>query len=116
MDLVDEKDVAFFEARQQSGEFPGFFDDGAAGVFHIHAHRIGDDVGERGFAQPGRTAEQNVLKDVASFFGRLHQKFEPFADFHLAGELAEHRRPQRDFESGIRLRRFHWDKLLTMDR
>ena len=80
---------------------------GSAGVFHIHAHRVGDDVGQGRFPETGRTAEQNMLEDVAPFFGRLHEKLEPFADFHLAGELAEHRRPQRDFESGIRLGRFH---------
>ena len=73
MDLVDEKNVAFFETGEQSGEFPRLFDDRPAGVFHIHAHRIGDDVRQRGFAQSGRTAEQNVLENVAAFFGRCHQ-------------------------------------------
>ncbi len=48
-----------------------------------------------------------MLEDVAPFFRRFHQKLEPFAHFHLAGELAEHRRPERDFESGIGLRRLH---------
>ena len=57
--------------------------------------------------EPGRAAEQNVLEHVAALFRRLDQELEPFADFHLSGELAEHRRTQRDFESGIGLRRFH---------
>ena len=86
---------------------PGFFDHRSAGVFHVHAHRVRDDVGQGGFPEAGRTAQQNMLEDVAALFRRLHQEFEPFAHLHLAGELAEHRRPQRDFESGIGLRRFH---------
>ena len=73
MDLVDEKHVAFFKTGEQSGEFARLLDDRAAGIFHIHAHRIGDDVRQCCFAQPRRTAEQNVLQHVASFLGRRHQ-------------------------------------------
>src|SRR5205814_8493476 len=57
MDLVDEKNVAFFQAREQSRQLARFFDDRPARVFNIHAHRVRDDVGEGGFAEAGWTAQ-----------------------------------------------------------
>ena len=63
----------FSETGEQSGELARLFDDRAAGVFHIHAHRVGDDVRQRRFAQAGRTAQQNVLEHVAAFLCRFHQ-------------------------------------------
>src|SRR5437016_10643749 len=48
-----------------------------------------------------------MLEHVTTLFCRGHQKFQPFADLPLPGELAEHWRSQRDFEGGIGFRRFH---------
>src|SRR5438067_6647819 len=48
-----------------------------------------------------------MLKDVSPLFRCCHQKLQPFADLGLPRELAEHGWSQRDFESGIRFRRFH---------
>src|SRR4029079_1166376 len=48
-----------------------------------------------------------MLENVTALFCRGHQKFQPFADLPLPGELAEHWRSQRDFEGGIGFRRFH---------
>ena len=107
MDLVNEKDIAFFQARQQSGQFARFFDHRSARVLDVHAHRVGDDVSQRRLPEPGRAAEQNVLKHVAPFLCRLHQHLDPFTDLLLAGELAEHRRPQRNLEGRIRCGRIH---------
>jgi hypothetical protein len=107
VDLVDEQDIALFQTRQQTGQLPGFFDHRPARVLYVHAHRVRDDVRERRFPEPGRAAEEDVLEDVSAFFGRFHEQLETLTDLRLAGELAEHRRPQRDFKSGIRLRRFH---------
>jgi hypothetical protein len=57
VNLVDEEHIALFEAGEKSREFASLFNHGAAGVFDIHAHRVGDDVGERRLAEPGRSAQ-----------------------------------------------------------
>ena len=98
VDLIDEEHVAFFQTGQQSRQLARFLDHRAAGVLDVHAHRVRDDVGQRRLAEPRRAAQQDVLENVAAFLRGFHQDLEPFTHFHLAGELAEHRRPQRDFE------------------
>ena len=56
MDFVNEKHVAFFQTREKPGQFAGFFDHRATGVFDVHAHRVRDDVRKRGLSQTGRSA------------------------------------------------------------
>ena len=60
------------------------------------------------FPRPGGPLSKNVLKDIVPFLGGFDQKLKTFAHFHLTGELAEHRRPERNFENGIGLRWVHW--------
>ena len=105
VNLVDEEDVAFFQAGQQSREFARFLDHWPTGVLHTHAHRVGDDMGERRLAEPWRSTQQDVLEDIAPLLRGFHEHSEPFTHFHLPGELAEHRRPERDLERGIGLER-----------
>ena len=102
VDFVDEKHVAAFERREQAGEVAGFFYHRPAGVPDVHAHRVGDDVGEARFPEARRPAEQNVFEHVAAPVCGLHHQFEPLADFFLAGEFVEVRRPQRNIERRVR--------------
>ena len=103
MDFIDEQHVAFFEIGQQAGEVAGFFDGRAAGAFQVGAHGFGDDVGEGGFAQAGRAAEQDVIDGFAALFGGGDGDFEPFLDLGLAGEIGKKRRAQRHFQRGVGL-------------
>ena len=75
MDLVDEKDVAFFQTREQARELARFFNNRPAGVFDVYAHRVGDDVSERGFSETGWTAQQNMFEHIAAFLRRFHHQF-----------------------------------------
>ena len=75
MDFVNEQHVAFFEVGEQAGEVAGLFDGRAAGAFEVGAHRLGEDVGERGFAQAGRAAEQDVVERLACAAWRRRRRF-----------------------------------------
>ena len=103
VDFVNKKDIARLQVGEQAGEVAGFFDGGAAGAFEIGAHALGDDVGEGGFAQAGRPAEEKVIEGLAAFFGGLDGDFEPFLDLGLAGEFGKEGGAQRHFQRGVRL-------------
>ncbi len=77
MDFVDEEDVARFEVRQQAGQVARLLDGRPAGALEAGAHGFGDDVGQRGLAQTGRSVEQDVVERLAALSGGLHGDFEP---------------------------------------
>ena len=107
MDLVNEKRVAFFEACKKTCQFTGLLNHRATGILNVHIHRVRDDVSKCRFSEAGRTAQENVLQHVAALFGRFHHQLQARPHFELPIEFAERGWPQRDFESGIRFRRFH---------
>ena len=101
MEFVDKQHIACFEIRQQTGEVTRFFDDRAAGGLEVRAHRLGQDVGERGFAEARRAAEQDVVERLAALSGGGDGDFEPFLDLGLAGEFGKERRAQCHFQRGV---------------
>jgi len=81
----------------------------AATIYHRDYPVIGDALTfhlEGGHLAHGE-GFRRVFEDVPTFFGRLNQHFDSLTDLLLARELAEHRRPQRDFEGWIGWRRNH---------
>ena len=52
---------------------------------------------------------RNMLEDIAAFPSRFDQDRKSFADLHLPGEFAKHRRPQRNLEGGIGFERLQRD-------
>ena len=103
VNFVNKKNVALLQVGEQSGQVAGFFDGGAAGAFDADAHAFGDDVGQGGFAQAGRPAEEKMIQRLAALFGGLDGDFQPFLDIVLAGELGKQGRAQRHFQRGVRL-------------
>ena len=103
MDFVDEQHVAFFEVGQQAGEIAGFFDGRTAGAFEVGAHGLGEDVGQRGFAQARGPAQQDVIDRFVALFGGGDGDFQALLDLGLAGEFGEQRWPQRHFKRHVRL-------------
>ena len=51
--------------------------------------------GERRFAQPRRTIEQNVAQRFAPLAGGIERDFQPFRHFALADHVAHPLRPQQ---------------------
>ena len=101
VDFVDEENVAAFETGEKAGEVGGFVDDGAGSAFDVDAHGVGEDVGEGCFAEAGGPGEEDVVEDIAAFFGGLNEEFEAFTDFILSGEVGEAGGTERLFEFGV---------------
>ena len=103
MNFVNEQDVALFQVGEQPGQVAGLLDGGAAGAFEARAHVFGNDVGEGGFAQAGRPAEEQMIQRLAALFGRLHGDFQALLDVGLPDKLGKEGGTQRHFQRGIRL-------------
>src|SRR3954452_13961540 len=71
VNLVDEENIPLFKTGKKSGELACLLNHRSAGVLDIYAHRVGDDVGKRGLAESGRSAQKDVFQNVPSLFRRL---------------------------------------------
>ena len=61
VDLIDEQDVAFLEARQDRRQVARMLDRRSGGQAQRGSHFGGDDHGERRFAQPRRARKQDMV-------------------------------------------------------
>jgi hypothetical protein len=101
VDFVDEEDVALLQRGEESGEVACLFDDGAGRRGDVRAHRPGDDVGERRFAEAGRPAEEEMFERVVALLRGGDENVEPLLDPQLADELVEQRGPQRHLDARV---------------
>ncbi len=62
MNFINEEDITLFEVGQHGGQITGFFQHRAGCGLNGHTHFIGNDVGERGLAQPRRTKDQHMIQ------------------------------------------------------
>src|SRR5437763_5357985 len=98
VDLVDEEHVALAEVRQDRREVARALQSGAGGGLEPGRHRVRDDLGERGLAEPRRAAEQQVVNGLPSFARRLQEQCELFLHTILPDELSERAGTQGDVE------------------
>ena len=114
MDLVDEQHVAFVEVGEHGGEVAGAFDGRPGRDVQAHTELGGDDVRQRGLAQPRRTGEQEVIGRLASTGGGLEDDREVLADLRLAVELREAARSEPElFDDGVFLDRLGAEQLFA---
>ena len=66
VDLVDEEDAAGLQRGEEGGDVGLALQRRAGGLHHRHPQLGGDDVGERGLAEPGRAGEQDVVERLAA--------------------------------------------------
>src|SRR5206468_7299337 len=66
VDLVDEEDRARLERGQEGGDVRLALERRPGGVDDLGLELGGDDVRERGLAEPGRPREQNVVERLAA--------------------------------------------------
>ena len=89
VDLVDEEDAARLQRGQEGGDVGLALERRAGGLDHRHAELGGDDVGERGLAEPGRAGEQDVVERLAAALRRLDEDRQLVGDLRLVDEVGE---------------------------
>ena len=98
VDLVDEEDASGLERGQEGGDVGLALERRAGSLDHRHAELGGDDVGERGLAEPGRPGEQDVVERLAAAARRLDEDPELLGDLRLVDEVVEGGRAQGPIE------------------
>ena len=94
MDFVDEQHVALFEIGEQRREIAGLGDHRPRRGAEIDGKLARHDLRQRGFAEPGRADEQDVIERVAPRPRRFDEHGEIGADLALADELGKPLRAQ----------------------
>ena len=89
VDLVNKEDVAFLQARQDSGQVARMLDGGAGGQTQRRPHLGGDDHGERRLAQTGRACEQDMIGGGRTHAGGVEDQLELASHDALTHELGE---------------------------
>ena len=111
MDFVDKQHVVRLEIGEQRRQIAGTLEHRAAGLAQVDAQFFGDNVRQRGFAQPGRAEQQGVVERFAARTGSLNKNFQLRFGLVLADVVGQRFRPQSAFEllflGGHFLRRHH---------
>ena len=105
MDLVDEEHVVLAEVGQDAHQVTAALDRRPGGGHERRAHLVGDDPGERGLAEPGRTVQEHVVHALAAELGRLDRDPEARDRLLLADVLLERAGPQLALELRLFRRR-----------
>ena len=98
MDLVDEQNIVGFEVGEQRREIARPLQHRTRGLAQIDAHLLGDDVRQRGLAQPRRAEQQHMVERLAPMARGLDEDFELTADLLLADVFGELLGAQRALE------------------
>ena len=101
MDLVDEEQLAFLQAREQAGEVGGLFDDRSRSHANGPAHFFSEDHRQGGLAQAGRAVEQDVVECAPFAASGPDHHAEAFHCARLANEIGEGRRAQCLIERAV---------------
>src|SRR5438270_9812134 len=101
MDLIDKQDLLILKIRNDRGQVALDLQQGSGGGLEVNSKLIGDDIGERGFAQAGRAVEQDVVHGLATRASSFDGYREIFLHLLLTNELGEALRPQLQLERGV---------------
>ena len=101
VDLVDEQDVALVERGQDRGQVAGPLDGRSGGVLDVDPELAGDDRGEGGLAETGRSVQQDVVGRLSPAPGRRQQHRQVGLDLALADVLVERARSQGAFDHEV---------------
>jgi len=102
VDFVDEQNVAGVQVGQQRRKVAGLFNGRAGGDTDVHAHFVGDNARQRGFAQTGRAVQQGVIQRFSTPPGGFNINREISLGLFLPGVVGKELRPQTDLPRILR--------------
>ena len=105
MDFVDEQHLLVAQVGEDRGQVALDLQRRPGGLLEGSAQFVGDDVGQRGLAQPRRSVEQHVVERLAARLGGLDGDLEVVFDLVLADELAQPLRPQLELKRRVVVQR-----------
>jgi hypothetical protein len=101
MDLVDEQHVAGLQVGQQRGQVAGLLQHRAGGLAQVDLHLVGDDVRQRGLAEPRRAEDQGVVQRLAAAAGGADEDLHLLAHRRLADVVRELARADRAVQRAV---------------
>ena len=115
MHFVNEQDLLVAHIGQDGGEVALDLQGRPGSLLKRHCQFVGDDGGESGLAQPGRTVQQHVIQSLAARSRCLDGDGQVLFDLGLSDELCQPLWPQLQLKRGIILdRRRRHDSLLEI--
>ena len=84
VNLVDEQHVVGLQVGENGRQVSLDLNDGPGGGLQPHSQLVGDDSGQGGLSQAGRTVEQHVVQGLAAGAGRRHRDLQVLLDLGLA--------------------------------
>ena len=103
MYFVDKQHIVFVERGEHASQVAGFVEDRSGGHFESHPKLVGDDVRQRGLAQPRRSVEQRVVEALAAPLCRLNKHPQILNNLLLSVEVLKALGPQGSLEILVRL-------------
>ena len=95
MDFIDKQHIVRFKIGQQRRQITRALQDRAGSAFDRHTHFLGDDVGQRGLAQPRRTENQRVVQRFRAPARSLDKQLHLFAHGWLTNIVGQAQRTNR---------------------
>ncbi len=89
VDFVEEEDLFGLEVGENGGHVALDLESGAGGLLETDVEFVRNDGGEGGFAEAGRSEEEDVVERLAAGLGGLEGDGELLLGFSLANELGE---------------------------
>ena len=104
MDFVHEEDVTRTQVGQDGSQITGALDGGTSRHLQVDAHLVGQDMRQRGFAQPRRAVEKDMVKRLPSLSSCFDQNRQVLFHLFLSDQVGQQLGTQCVVHAVIRLR------------
>jgi hypothetical protein len=101
VDFINKKYIVGFEVGEDGRQVAGALDSRPGGRLDTDAYLGGDDMGQAGLAEAGRTVKENMIEGFAAAFGCRDGNLEVVLGLVLPDKIGQGTRPEAVFQGGI---------------